>query len=146
MHRLRRGKIKTISAEKTLLIFISPKSKTKRRVLVITGGVGGSCQEGPAHHRRFNIFALYLSSRDFRTPRAFSLIRTLGLLPHEVFPSYAGILWDRSLLHQSPSLRFSSILAFHVLFMLGAWPCMKFHLLATLASCCFLADVCFWWG
>ena len=71
----------------------------------------GSHQEGPLHHRRFAHLSPYLSSWDFRTPRAFSLIRTLGHLPLEVFPSDAGIPRDRSLGPISLPSRFSNSLA-----------------------------------
>ena len=97
--------------QKNLAYFHISEEKLKRRVLVITGGVGGSCQEGPSHHRRFNIFTPNLSSREFRTQWTFSLSRTLGHLPLEVLTSDVGILRDRTLIRPSLSPRKVSSLA-----------------------------------
>ena len=73
-----------------------------------------------------------LFSWDFRTLWTFSLLRTLGLLPLEVFPSDAGILWDRLLNQLSLPSRFSNSLADCVN---GPYCrvrlCGIFHLLAT---------------
>ena len=73
-----------------------------------------------------------LFSWDFRTLWTFSLLRTLGLLPLEVFPSDAGILRDQSLDQLSLPSRFSNSLADCVN---GPYCrvrlCGIFHLLAT---------------
>ena len=111
MHRLRRGNIKIISAEKPCLFSYLRRDYQATRPSPRLGGLRGSHQEGPAHHRRFLIFTPCLSSWEFRTRWTFSLLRTLGHLPLEVLTSDVGILRDRTLIRPSLSPRKVSSLA-----------------------------------